>query len=374
MKTNKLLESSYLARYFLLNAVNLTDYESFPARSIENSAPTFQFTASAGQEDFLSSLDRCVPSAGSTRGTNSLDPASGTLSRFLDVNGTTAFLVIRNDTILLERYYHGYDHASICTSFSTVKSFVSALVGIALHEKLIGALDDRITRYLPELTAGHWNEVTIRHLVSMSSGLSYNPRGFFPWDDEPRVYYSTDLRRLARQAHRAEAPGLHFHYNNYNLLLLGMILERLTGGSVCAYLQEKIWKPLGMEFPATWSLDSSRSGMEKMESGLNACAIDYARFGRLYLRKGDWNGKQVVPEDWVIESTRAAADAKWTNYKYLWWLVRSGKNRFMAVGNLGQFIYVAPDKDCIILRFGEGKPRNWQKVYVQLFNSIVETL
>jgi CubicO group peptidase (beta-lactamase class C family) len=103
-------------------------------------------------------------------------------------------------------------------------------------------------------------------------------------------------------------------------------------------------------------------------------AIDFAKFGRLYLHSGEWNGRQVIPESWVAESTTIDPNAKWTNYKYLWWIPRAGKGRFMAIGNLGQFIYVAPDKDCIILRFGRGKPRNWQRTYPQLFSSLADLL
>jgi CubicO group peptidase (beta-lactamase class C family) len=171
-----------------------------------------------------------------------------------------------------------------------------------------------------------------------------------------------------------EPVGTYFNYNNYYPQLLGMILERTTHRPVAEYLQEKIWKPLGMEAGASWSLDSQRCGMEKMESGLNARAIDFAKFGRLYLHHGAWNGVQVVPESWVAESTKAAAGAAWANYKYLWWIPRGGKSRFMAVGNLGQFIYVAPDKNCVILRFGRGKPANWQQAYVKLFAAVVDRL
>lgn len=208
----------------------------------------------------------------------------------------------------------------------------------------------------------------------MSSGLKYNERGFFPWDDQLRVYYSLDIRQLARRARRAEPPGVHFHYNNFNLVLLGMVLERVTGSTVSAYLQDKIWMRLGMESPASWSLDSLQSGMEKMESGLNARAVDFAKFARLYLRHGDWNGQQIIPESWVIESTTVEPDARWRNYRYLWWIPRSGNGRFMAVGNLGQFIYVAPDRDCIILRFGRGRPKDWQRAYIQLFDAVAELL
>jgi CubicO group peptidase (beta-lactamase class C family) len=367
MIKKSLVESSYLARYFLLNAVDISDYAVFPSIAVRNSPPAFHFSPPQDENAILPILNQVVPG-------DPKQPRAQTIDQYLERNGTSAFLVIQNDRLLFERYYNGYQHSSICTSFSTAKSFVSALTGIALQEKFIESLDDPITRYLPELKAPHWSAISVRHLVSMSSGLRYDPNGFFPWSDEPRVYYSLDLRQLARKARPLEAPGMHFHYNNYNLVLLGMILERVTTSSVSEYLQEKIWKPLGMEFPASWSLDSQRSGMEKMESGLNACAIDFAKFGRLYLRRGDWNGRQIIPESWVVESTTAGPDAKWTHYKYLWWLSRSVKGRFMAVGNLGQFIFVAPDKHCVAVRFGRGKPNDWKSVYPQLFGALADLL
>lgn len=367
MTFHTLLETSYLARYILLNAVDINDYRVFPARDIQNVPPVYYFSSEADQNRLLPVLDdalhRVLPRQ-----------EHGSFDKFFEVNGTTAFLIIHHDRLLLESYFNGYSHDSICTSFSTVKSFVSAMIGIAVNERLISGIDDPLTTYLPEFSSAHIGGITIRHLVSMSSGLSYKQGVFLPWSDDPRVYYSTDLRKTALRANKVEPPGTRFNYNNYNLLLLGMIIERVTGDSVSYYLQEKIWKPLGMEFPASWSLDSQQSGMEKMESGLNARAIDYAKFARLYLRRGDWDGRQVVPESWVVESTTVAPEAKWTNYKYLWWIPRSGHNRFMAVGNLGQFIYIAPDRDCIILRFGKGKPKNWQKVYVQLFGAIADAL
>ncbi len=367
MPTTKWIDSSYLARYILLNAVDISDYSIFPAREIQNSSPAFYFPVDGHNTTALPLLKETLPSTVQSRRLETID-------QYMEQNGTVAFLIIKNDRLLLEHYYNGYDHSSICTSFSTAKSFVSAMIGIALHEKLIGGLEDPITKYLPVLKGNHWSDITIRHLVSMSSGLRYRANTFFPWSDEPRTYYSLNLRELAAQAIKEEAPGIRFHYNNYNLVLLGIILECVTGETVSRYLQEKIWRPLGMEFPASWSLDSQTNGMEKMESGLNARAIDFAKFGRLYLHQGDWNGRQVIPEHWVAESTTPDPDAGWANYKYLWWIPRSGQGRFMAVGNLGQFIYVAPDKDCVILRFGRGKPRNWHQIYPQLFAALAEKL
>ncbi len=366
MNLKSWLDSSYLARYILLNSVDISDHKIFPSRDIQNLPPVFHFSPSEESRTVLPVLDQAVATV--------KPPREETMDQLLEHNGTVAFLVIKNDKLLFEQYYSGYDHSSVCTSFSTVKSFVSALIGIALREKLIQGLDDPITKYLSEFSASFWSEITIRHLVSMSSGLGYNEHGFLPWNDQPRIYYAPDIRQLARQARPIEPPGLRFHYNNYNLVLLGMLLERVTSGTVSAYLQEKLWEPLGMEFSASWSLDSQQCGMEKMESGLNARPIDFAKFGRLYLRGGDWEGKQIVPEGWITESTTVAPDAKWTNYKYLWWIPRQGKGRLMAIGNLGQFIYIAPDKDCIILRFGRGKPRDWAPFYLQLFASLVELL
>ncbi len=360
------LPSSYFARYLLLNAPNLTDYRHFPSRVIQNEPPIFDFSISADHSrssDFGSTI---VYSVNGERREEALD-------HFLQRTGTVAFLIIQNDTILAERYFAGYHRQSIVSSFSICKSFVSALTGIALSEKHLYALDDPVTRYLPELRAPHWSSITLRHLVSMSSGLCYQEGAFFPWSDEPRVYYTNDLRKLAAQAQPCEAPGQRFHYNNYNLVLLGMVLERATGGHVAHYLQEKIWKQIGMEAPATWSLDSGRSGMEKMESGLNARAIDFAKFGRLYLRLGEWNGKQVVPEAWVQESTSVSSDAKWRHYKYLWWIPGQDSGRFMAAGNLGQFIYLVPDKELLIIRFGvRGGMKGWRFVFPQVFRYLEE--
>ena len=167
--------------------------------------------------------------------------------------------------------------------------------------------------------------------------------------------------------------------------MLGMILERATGRTVTDYLQEKIWTPIGMAYPGSWSLDEA--GFEKMESGINARAIDFAKFGRLFLKKGEWNGVQVVPADWVDDSIQPWMPADYQgyygdtfifkdgrgSYQNMWWGIEhdGGSYDFMALGNHGQFIYVSPAKDLIILRFGEsygeyGGALEW----VELFNEV----
>jgi CubicO group peptidase (beta-lactamase class C family) len=196
--------------------------------------------------------------------------------KFLVSTGTTAFIIIKDDTVLYEKYFNGYQRDSIGTSFSMAKSITSALIGVAIDEGLIASVDDPITRYIPELKEKdfRFDNITIKNLLTMSSGLRYVEEGL-PWSDDTRTYYDTNLRSLALSSKIEEAPGKRFHYNNYNPLLLGMILERVTHKPVSQYLEDKIWKPLGMDAPASWSLDSDASGFEKMESGINARAIDF---------------------------------------------------------------------------------------------------
>ncbi len=148
-------------------------------------------------------------------------------------------------------------------------------------------MDDPITKYIPELEDKdlRYSAITIGNLLSMATGLRYAEEGT-PFRDDTKTYYNDNLRAVALTAVIEEEPSKTFHYNNYNFLLLGIILERATGMPVTKHLEEKLWKPLGMEGPASWSLDSEASGFEKMESGINARAIDFAKFGRLYLNNG----------------------------------------------------------------------------------------
>lgn len=276
---------------------------------------------------------------------------------------TTAFLVLQNDTILYENYGNGYTKDSVFTSFSVAKSFVSALVGIAIGDGLIKSEMDPITDYLPELLKkdARFSNITIRDLLSMSSGLAYSHEGF-PSDDE-FTYQSPDLQQAVLNKVRiAEPPETHWLYNNYNPLLLGMLLERTTGQSVSKYAEDKLWKKMGGS-QASWSLDEQ--GFEKMESGINCGAYDYARFALLFLNNGRYNGTQVIPKDWIARATqpqdrpKGYYDSLVKNnlyYNYLWWgKFRNGQNNandFFGMGNKGQYVYICPEKHLIIIRLG----------------------
>ena len=294
---------------------------------------------------------------------------------FLEDAHTQAFIIIQDDKILYEKYFNGAERDSMLTSFSVAKSFTSALVGIAIEERYINSVNDPITDYLPELSKRdpRFENITIRHLLMMASGLSYQEMrpGIFNGDDTLTTFYP-DQRRAALEFTRIlDPPGEYFLYNKYHPQLLGLILERATGRSVTEYMQEVLWDPVGMEFSGSWSLDSETSGFEKMEAGVNARAIDFARFGRLYLEQGNLDGEQVIPAEWVAESTgvdpSTQSDAYYPDefgqtifnslegyYKYMWYgyFRDGGEYDFAAEGDHGQFIYVSPHKNLIIVRNG----------------------
>jgi CubicO group peptidase (beta-lactamase class C family) len=187
------------------------------------------------------------------------------------------------------------------------------------------------------------------------------------------------LRRLTIE----EPPGRTFHYNAYNSELLGLILERTTHRSPSHYLQEKVWIRLGMEYPATWSIDSKEDGLELMQSALNARAIDFAKFGRLYLDRGNWNGQQIISERWVDESTsrdpqdhrRWEIDAEWAQlggyYKYAWWGLSqpNGEDTYLAAGKYGQYIFVSPRTRVVIVRTAKWDGLSWL-VWPRIFQGI----
>jgi CubicO group peptidase (beta-lactamase class C family) len=372
----------YVFRVLLWQQSDVFDYQKFPEHVLETGPSTF-FFASDSEEDRVRAVFNAILEG------NDFDA-------FLAQTHTQAFIVIQDGTILYEKYFNGTERDSIVTSFSAAKSFASALIGIAIAEGHINSVDDPITDYIPELADRDpdFRNITIRHLLMMSSGIKYVEFPFL-WGDDSKTYYYPDLRKLALEDTRiVTPPGEYFLYNNYNPLLLGLIIERSTGTSVADYMQEKIWKSLAMEFPGSWSVDSEVTGFEKMESGVNGRAIDFAKFGQLLLNNGNWGGTQVIPAEWVSESTQIDTSVDNNTYygsefgqkiyasgqgyyKYMWYGLERGNNDydFFAYGKYGQFIYVSPSKDLIIVRNGEQygiDPFGWIEMFY-LFASTIES-
>jgi CubicO group peptidase (beta-lactamase class C family) len=332
------VDSSTIARAMTWFDADVGDQHRFPSRSIPAGGEASPLPV--GREIGLDDLDVT---------------GAATFDGFLRAKDTLAFVVVHEDRLVYERYFGGSDRRTLQTSFSVAKSFVSTLIGIAIEEGSIGGVDDSVTEYVPELLDRdrRFARITLRDLMTMSSGMRYEePAIPVPWGDDVTTYYGVDLRDAAlNDTEIVGPPRGEWHYNNYNPLLLGMVLERATGMSVSEYLSTRLWQPLGAESDASWSLDSERSGFEKMESGLNATPVDYARFGLLFLHGGVWNGARIVPEEWVRTATAADTTTDPAeHYQFYWWIDTERPGRFYALGNLGQYVYVAPDVGVVIVR------------------------
>ncbi|MCA2230501.1 serine hydrolase domain-containing protein [Nonomuraea aurantiaca] len=334
---------SEVARAIAWQDSDVLDYQRLPSRTVHRRPPAVPLPRALEQE-------LTVTASGGRRD----------LGDFLRSTGTTAFVAVKGDTIRAERYFNGYRHDSAVASFSTAKPFVSTLVGVALAEGRITSVDDPVTRYLPELAGRDpgFARVTLRQLLTMSSGLA---------QQDP--YYSLDLRAAAlRDSRIAEPPGRRFDYNNINTVLLGLVLERVTGGPVSAYLEDKVWGPLGMEADAAWSIDSDASGLEQMQAGLSGRAVDFAKLGLLYLHKGAWRGRQLLPRAWVEDSTRADTTTDpAAEFQYNWWMRPDLSGDYWSRGNHGQWVYVSPAHDVVLVRYGvEDGYDDWPAVLADL--------
>ena len=336
-----MVDRSTLARTMLWFEADVDDWRRFPAAEI---AAADQPLRLRDGELPPGVLDRVALGDGTTTD----------LRELLRTTGTTAFLVLRDDRMLVEEYPLGGSRDDVATSFSMAKSVLSTVLGIAIERGDVGSVDDPVTDYVPELLDRdeRFSRITLRHLVSMSSGLRYEEAGL-PWSDDAVTYYSPDLRSTALSAQVTETPGTRWLYNNYNPLLVGLVLERATGMPLADYVAEHLWQPMGAAYDASWSLDSEQHGFAKMESGLNARPVDYARFGHLLAHEGRVGGRQVVPARWVRRATaRDAETDPAEHYQWFWWVDTDHEGRFMARGNKGQFIYVDPATDVVVVRTG----------------------
>jgi CubicO group peptidase (beta-lactamase class C family) len=348
--------SCQFGRFVWYNFADIQDYRRFPSRPLTAVPEPFTF-----QQAVPGRAPRMIE-----------DPDRGHIpfDTYLEDQHTVAFLIIQHDSVQYERYFRGYADSSIVASFSMAKSVTSILIGCAIADGLIGSVDDPITRYLPEMKSPGMERVTLRHLLQMTSGIRFNESYVNPFGDAADFYYGRNLPADMSRLRMAREPGTDFEYISGNTQILGWVLARvLKAKTITQYLQEKIWTPLGMEYDASWSLDRKQDGLEKTFCCLNARARDFAKIGRLYLHQGNWQGQQLVPADWVTASTRADTSAGGVSYYgYQWWLP-SGEGDFMAEGILGQFIYVHPAKDLIIVRLGQktGKADWWQ-----LFRTLAE--
>lgn len=340
--------SCKIGRFAYYNFANITDHKIFPKRAVENdSTAIFYF-----KEDVEKKLDITLTDGSS-------------FEEFLEKNKTVAFLVIQNDSIKYEKYFNKYSRESTVASFSMAKSFTSFLIGCAIEDNYISSVDDAVTKYIPELEKNGFDNVSIENLLQMTSGLNFNESYFNPFGHAATFYYGRNLEKSSLKLGLKNKPNESTDYTSGNTQLLGLLLDRvLKEKTISQYLEEKLWKQVGMEYRASWSIDKKNDGIEKTFCCVNARAIDFAKFGRLYLNNGNWNGKQLISKSWVENSTKLdSLNGSSLGYQYQWWLPNK-KGDFMAQGILGQFIFVSPSENLIIVRLGKKYGNvNWKGTF-----------
>lgn len=284
------------------------------------------------------------------------------LDQFLDETTTTGLIVVRNGAITHEDYRLGADETSRFTSWSMAKSVVSALIGVAIKEGYIASVDDPVDRYVPALVGSGYEGVTIEQTLTMSSGVGFDEDYDSLMSDVNRLFFGlatgTPLVETLADLEREREPGTYNNYISSDTAVLGLVLEAATGMPAEAYLESRIWVPMGAEADAFWN--TGREGPVLPFCCLNATLRDYARFGHLFLEGGARQDVQIVPRDWVANSTRPTAPhlepgenpaSFWTlGYGYQWWIPEDPRDEFLAIGIWGQYIYVDRVRDVVIVK------------------------
>ena len=313
------------------NTAFISDYEYFDNREIKSANP--QPWALHKQYNTIDESDK--------------------LKELNDERETKSFLVIKNDSILFEKYYDGHKQTDISNSFSVAKSIVTSMMGKAIMEGKIKGLDQPVSDFFEEYKNGLASELTVGDLASMSSGMKWNEKYYSVINITSESYFTDDLRSVILGQEIENKPGKGFRYSSGDTQLLAMIIEKATGTSLSNYLSQKFWGPMGAENLALWQIDSEESGMEKAYCCIAATARDFARFGKLYIDKGKWGDTEILDSSFVELSLNPVFDDS-PFYGYGWWLYEfEGKKVFTMNGHRGQFVISFPDENIIIVRQGD---------------------
>ena len=277
---------------------------------------------------------------------------------------TQGVLIVQNDSIVYEKCTGDITPDKIAGVFSVTKSVTSLLCGIAVDEGAIKSVDDAVTEYLSELKKGDpmWQKLTIRHLLDMQSGLDFDDTYSLRLQDlkrlnaMSRLYYGRNIKAQVKKLKFRCEPGTEYRYESMTTEILGLVIERATGRRFADYLEEKVWTPLGMESSAYLSYDSKKHHTPHAFGGLAMTMLDLAKIGRLYLNKGVWDGKRIVSESGIRQSTAYSQDNE--GYHFCWYNTscigaeKAEYPGYYAMGIRGQILFVNPYKDLIMVRLG----------------------
>ena len=313
------------------NTAFISDYEYFENREIKNSVP---------QPWLLHEKYNSVTQ-------------SENLKKLNEETKTKSFLVIKNDSIVFEKYFDDHKSTSLSNSFSVAKSIVTSMLFKAIMEGKIKGLDQPLSDYFEEYKEGLASELTVGDLASMSSGMKWSEKYYNVINITSESYFTDDLRSVILRQDIIDKPGQSFRYSSGDTQLLGMVIEKATGTTLTNYLSEKFWQPMGAENSALWQIDSAKSGMEKAYCCIASTARDFARFGKLFINKGKWNDEMILDPSYIDLSINPVFEDS-PYYGYGWWLYNyEGKKVFTMNGHLGQFVISFPDENIIIVRQGD---------------------
>ena len=328
----------YIKRGLYRNFANITDYQFFDNAIVKKGKPEAWLISSNYNKE-------AIPQ---------------TYLDTLEKDKSVAYLVIQNDSILYEKYWRGYSDSSLSGSFSMAKSVTSLLIGIAISEGKIKSVDDRISDYIPEFKHTGTDSIRIRDILTMSGGFKWTESYLNIFGKTSDIYYGDNVRKVVGNLKAAYAPGKLFYYSSAETQILGWILANVYGKKVPELLSEKIWSKIGAEHDALWSLDKA-GGAPKVFCCLNSNARDFARLGKLVLQQGRWDSAQVVPANYIQEATTPASYLKDKEdgstvdfYGFQFWIMHyKGLTIPYFRGVLGQFIYLIPEKNAVVVRLGE---------------------
>ncbi len=304
---------------------------------------------------------------------------------------TDGLIILHDGKMLFEDYWNGNSKDSKHISFSVAKSYLSALFGIAVNEGLIDSIDDNVTKYLEDFVGTGYENVKIKNLLQMSSGIEFNEDYADPNSDINKFSRASakgqSFRDFAKSLKNGREQGTYNHYVSLDTQVLAMILESVTDMPVREYLYKRIWNKIGAESDAYYITDST--GADMALGGLNAILRDYAKFGQLYLEKGNWLGEQIVPKSWIADSITPDAPHLMPNagdlssnewgYGYQWWIPGDPLTDYTAHGIFNQFIYVDPISNVVIAKTSSNhrfrSEREYSKAaHIAMFRAITKDI
>jgi CubicO group peptidase (beta-lactamase class C family) len=281
---------------------------------------------------------------------------------FANEMDNSAFLVFWRDSLVFEHYWEG-DTSTLTNSFSMAKSFTSMMIGAAIDDGLIRNVDQPVGDFLPEYAEGLNGNLTIRHLLQMTSGIPFGESYSSPFGYMAEAYFGHDLQPLTTAFKVEKEPGTQWAYEGGNTVLLGLIIQKATGKSPSAYFEEKFWSRLGTSHDAYWNLDHE-DGLEKTFSGFYATARDFSRIGTLFMHNGVYQGDTLLSPDFIKQSItpHLVPDDKGEScswYGWQWWMgEHHGYDMYMCRGLRGQYIICIPEAEVMVVRIGHKQSKD----------------